>query len=482
MGETMNTNHEKYRIDKYGQKACCRCGEEIPAGSTVEPVPVPYENFVRWAHVGCQFPEGFTMGRDGEMAKISDVLHDPEYIEGGSLIEDGAETANNCGSGSAIYGESPEPSPDESLGGEDSTQAEAPQDGAEDELGGSEVESDSSIEGNGQGEASDGLPSELDSLTDLLKSEVARATAGIASKVMDYVDDDITKQVTKAANDLADSLADTMKELVSKIPPDRIVVEMPDAEDVELDGEMLHEKAQEVLDLVTANPRENVLLVGPAGSGKTFLHKQIAKILGMRAGMISCSAMMSEAEFLGRSIPNLQTGEMVYQGTEFLDFFENGGVWLFDEADAADSNALLVINSATSNGEMAVPLRRDNPVAKKHDDFICLCAANTFGNGADRMYVGRNQQDAAWLDRFNMGTVEMDYDERIERMLCPDANLLDTIHGWRNEIRMHKLRRVCSTRFIKSAYKMHTQKGWGLDKISEKFFAGWSDDEKRKVM
>jgi hypothetical protein len=37
---------------------------------------------------------------------------------------------------------------------------------------------------------------------------------------------------------------------------------------------------------------------------------------------------------------------------------------------------------------------------ERHKDFICIAAANTFGMGANRVYVGRNQLDAATLDRF----------------------------------------------------------------------------------
>jgi cobaltochelatase CobS len=39
--------------------------------------------------------------------------------------------------------------------------------------------------------------------------------------------------------------------------------------------------------------------------------------------------------------------------------------------------------------------------------------ANTFGTGADRQYVGRNQLDESTLDRFRIGQIERDYDSEI---------------------------------------------------------------------
>tara|TARA_R110000824_G_scaffold75947_7_gene192594 strand:- start:2107 stop:2532 length:426 start_codon:yes stop_codon:yes gene_type:complete len=48
----------------------------------------------------------------------------------------------------------------------------------------------------------------------------------------------------------------------------------------------------------------------------------------------------------------------------------------------------------------------------RHENFVPLFLANTYGQGANATYVGRNQLDAATLDRF--AVVEYDYDERWE--------------------------------------------------------------------
>src|SRR5262249_40226256 len=162
--------------------------------------------------------------------------------------------------------------------------------------------------------------------------------------------------------------------------------------------------------LMLARARRNVLLVGPAGSGKTHLAKQVAQALGLDFAHISCSAGMSEGQLLGRLVPTGEAGRFEYLRSEVVRCYEEGGVFLFDEIAAADSNTLLVINSALANGQMCVPNRPHNPVAVKHPDFVCMAAANTFGTGADRQYVGRNQLDESTLDRFRIGQIEMDYD------------------------------------------------------------------------
>ena len=129
-------------------------------------------------------------------------------------------------------------------------------------------------------------------------------------------------------------------------------------------------------------------MVGPAGCGKSHLAEQIAKALGLRFGSISCSAGMSEGQITGRLIPTGDGGRFEYQRSQFVEFYEEGGVFLLDEIDAADANVLLVINQALANGHLPVPNRTTNPQAKRHPDFVLIAAANTFGNGANRMYVG----------------------------------------------------------------------------------------------
>ena len=82
--------------------------------------------------------------------------------------------------------------------------------------------------------------------------------------------------------------------------------------------------------------------------------------------------------------------------TEFRKAYENGGLFLFDEIDASMPGAILAFNAALANNFMDFPDKK----VPRHKDFYCIAAANTFGSGADRQYVGRNQLDAASLDRF----------------------------------------------------------------------------------
>ena len=65
-----------------------------------------------------------------------------------------------------------------------------------------------------------------------------------------------------------------------------------------------------------------------------------------------------------------------------------------------------------------------------HKDFRVVAAGNTFSNGADYDYVGRNQLDAASLDRF--AVVRVDYSSAIEEACANgDTALLDFCRAFR---------------------------------------------------
>jgi len=156
-------------------------------------------------------------------------------------------------------------------------------------------------------------------------------------------------------------------------------------------------------------------------------------------------------------------------------------VFLFDEIDAADSNTLLVINSALANGYISVPNRKDNPRALRHDDFVCLVAGNTWGHGGIE-YQGRNMLDAAFLDRFASSKVAVNYDEDLEREIC-DGNdpLYNSLSKIRKNVTTYKMRRIVSTRAYVSGVKQLSA-GQSLSQVIDRFFIGWSDEEVKKAL
>lgn len=177
----------------------------------------------------------------------------------------------------------------------------------------------------------------------------------------------------------------------------------------------------------------NIFLVGPAGSGKTTAAINVAKALNVE--FYFTGAIASEFKLTG--FINAK-GEIV--STEFRRAYEKGGLFLFDEIDASYPQAVLAFNAALSNDYMDFPDKR----ITRHENFYCIAAANTYGQGADRQYVGRNQLDAASLDRFVF--LDWKYDENLETTLAGNEEWSSFVQKVRGVVEDLKLRHVVSPR------------------------------------
>ena len=211
-----------------------------------------------------------------------------------------------------------------------------------------------------------------------------------------------------------------------------------------------------------------VMLVGPAGSGKTTACKDAAEALGL--SFFTNGALTGAHELMG-----YKDASGTYHGTPFRAAFEHGGVYLMDEMDRSDPAAVLSLNSALANGFAAFPDRAE-PV-KAHADFIPVVAANTFGRGADRLYIGANQLDASTLDRF--AVLSWDYDEALERALAGDDAWTGYVQAARAAAADLKIRHVISPRASMSGAVMR-RAGLPFDMVAESALWKGLDKEQRE--
>ena len=246
------------------------------------------------------------------------------------------------------------------------------------------------------------------------------------------IDEDIETKITEIIDKKIKEFASTIE-----IPMVN-VIHVNNVETGRLEGELLHERFNDVLSSVTLN--EPVMLIGPAGSGKNHTLGQISKSLGLKMYYTNCAS--NEFKLTGF----IDAGG-TYRETEFYKAFKNGGLFFLDEIDNSDPSSLIVLNSALANGYMAYP----HETILKHPDFRMAAAANTFGNGSDIQYVGRNALDASTLDRFD--DIFFGYDRRLEKALYPDNQVLEFMWALRDAVEETKIRHIVSTRGIGKLYK-----------------------------
>jgi len=121
--------------------------------------------------------------------------------------------------------------------------------------------------------------------------------------------------------------------------------------------------------------------------------------------------------------------------------------------DNSHPSALLSLNSAigSSDGHIYMAFE-DGEFTPAHPDFRVIAAANTWGNGANRMYCGRSELDSASLDRFVQ--LYFDYDKKLEKAIVSDDDLLTFFWDFRKVIDDCGIRHTVTTRNIDYASKM----------------------------
>lgn len=306
-------------------------------------------------------------------------------------------------------------------------------------------------------------------------SKLMEVLNGYSKSLEDLTTIRLDATLGKAKKIFADAASEALKEAEHKARP--IEIREPGKPPKKLKG-VLPDEFEKLLQL--ASQRIPIMLVGPAGCGKTYLAGKLAEALQIEYSDQSCSEGMSESVFNGLLLPIGKNGEFRHVPSPFMERYETGGVMLLDEIDAGDANLFTYINKAVANDSYTVAQRFNKPRVTKSSDFVLIAAANTFGHGADAMYCGRNQLDAATLDRFKVGLVCLDYSEKIERTLAAPG-LCEWAWKIRAKIREHKLRRVMSTRTIEQLGKMCEAYAWEDKEVEAAYFAGWSDVDRRLV-
>lgn len=230
-----------------------------------------------------------------------------------------------------------------------------------------------------------------------------------------------------------------------------------------------HPQLVDVLALIKAGLQP--LLVGPSGCGKTYLAEQVSEALKLDFGHLCFSAGVSETWLYGRQTPN------GFIEGDFARLYREGGVFLADEIDAADSNLLLSLNTALANGHLYNPISGQR--VTRHKDFVFVAGANTFGKGGNAQYTGRNRLDAATLNRFTI--VEVGYEASVEKKLCPDQEIRERLQSLRKDLTKRGANEVLSYRDFEKATAMKAL-GWDLNRIIETLTASWPDALKKELV
>lgn len=161
--------------------------------------------------------------------------------------------------------------------------------------------------------------------------------------------------------------------------------------------------------LLLVENRQPVMLIGPAGTGKSFILRQVADFLSLDYGETPMTSGATRGDLLGRMTASRDRPFIL---SRFAQIYANGGMFNFEELDASDENMVIVLNNALA-GE-ALENSANGERYDRHENFAAAATANTFATGANSIYTGRTKLDAATIDRWRMGRLFMPLDETVE--------------------------------------------------------------------
>lgn len=159
---------------------------------------------------------------------------------------------------------------------------------------------------------------------------------------------------------------------------------------------------------------DNLLIVGPAGCGKSSTILQLASILNWETNRFSCSEETSSSKIIGQWV--VIGDEMMWVDGHVTDAFKNGKILLEEEADFMRPELRGELHTVMEKGG-TITLHGRHPktgqvfreTIPRNKDFRWISTANTIGLGDDSfLYHGTTFQNAASRDRYE-AIVTYDY-------------------------------------------------------------------------
>ncbi|QHS60839.1 AAA family ATPase [Chitinophaga agri] len=228
--------------------------------------------------------------------------------------------------------------------------------------------------------------------------------------------------------------------------PQVIRYELPQVVTLGLEKPEVDAFQQIVDDLVLGS---NVLLIGGAGTGKTYLAEVLVahQALGRQHITINCSQWTSPTEIIGgQSMDGYVEGKLI-------EAWRQGYVLVLDELPKIDPNTAGLFNDALAKSRIsnAVIFNARKESFTKHSNFACIATGNVYPNKDSMAYGANNKQDLSLLDRFSGSVYFIEKNPKIERRIVQNDMLWSICDKLRGAVEELKYEAQLSLRFMQNA-------------------------------
>ena len=198
--------------------------------------------------------------------------------------------------------------------------------------------------------------------------------------------------------------------------------------------------------------QKNVLIEGPAGSGKTMAVQSYASARGMRYFNVSCHIGLEVSHLVGRWIPTAD-GHFKWQDGAVTEIVRNGGVLLFNEINFMPERFSTFIFSLLDYRREIQLMENGGEIIKAHPDLLIVADMNP-------NYRGTRPLNQAFADRFGE-RLDFPYDKAIEMKILKNKAIIEMANQLRDEYDKRNLSTPVSTRSLVAF--LENAKQFGMD-------------------
>jgi MoxR-like ATPase len=171
----------------------------------------------------------------------------------------------------------------------------------------------------------------------------------------------------------------------------------------------------DIFDMALAN-KENILIEGPTGPGKTMSVRAWAAFHKKPFYAISSNIGMEPSQLFGKFIPDGK-GSFVWQDGPVTDIVRRGGVLLLNEVNFTPERISTVLFPLLDAGRLITLLDHKSEVIEGHEDLLIVADMNP-------EYEGTRPLNKAFRNRFEH-QIFWDYDPVVEKQLVKSGKLLE---------------------------------------------------------